>query len=251
MKYIKDNYKFLIFVIIICIIGSYFTTVYSLSIIDKKALEEAIKQVGSKNIVIAITAIQTIIYAIIFNILGLIISNKVGLWHKFKKNKKAIITTIIASIIGGLCISLIDKYIFGYFIKEVYHQYDDKPTAYYIISCFTYGGVFEEILMRLFLMSLISLIISKLFYKKEKKIPTKVYIIANIICAVLFAAGHIPATIELFHHLNFLILLRCFLLNGALGLCFGYLYRKYSIHYSMLAHAGCHLLSITLRLLFI
>ena len=35
-----------------------------------------------------------------------------------------------------------------------------------------------------------------------------------------------------------LVLLRCFLLNGELGLVFGWLYRKYGIQYAMIGHAG-------------
>ena len=157
----------------------------------------------------------------------------------------------MTSIIGGLLLSLFDRYIFGALIEAVRRFYDTKPTIDYIISSFTYGGVFEEILMRLFLMSLCVWIIGKIFYKKEKKIPTKVFVIANIITALLFALGHLPSTKELFGYLDFLILFRCFLLNGALGLAFGYLYRKYGIGYSMLAHFGCHLISKLIWILFL
>ena len=45
-------------------------------------------------------------------------------------------------------------------------------------------------------MSLLVFIISKIFYKK-KEIPIKVYVIANIISAILFAAGHIPSTMAM------------------------------------------------------
>ena len=40
-----------------------------------------------------------------------------------------------------------------------------------------------------------------------------------------------------------LVLLRCFLLNGGLGLVFGWLYRKYGIQYAMIGHAGAHIIS--------
>ena len=116
---------------------------------------------------------------------------------------------------------------------------------------FTYGGIFEEILMRLFLMSLFAWIIAKIFYRKEKVIPIHVFVIVNIVCALLFAAGHIPSTIQLFGYVDALILFRCFLLNGTFGLAFGWLYRKYGIQYSMLAHFGCHFVSKLIWILFI
>ena len=251
MKYIKENWKFILFVILICTIGGYFTTIYTFETFDQKMIDETIKQVGSKELLIAITVVQIALYSTIFGIIGIILSNKIGLWKKFEKNKKAIKLTIIISIMGGLALSLLDRYVFGSFIDQVFHSYDNKPTFEYIIASFTYGAVFEEILMRLFLMTLLSWLIKKIFYKKEKQIPTKVLIISNIICALLFSAGHIPSTIQTFGYINALLLFRCFLMNGLFGASFGYLYRKYGIHYSMLAHFGAHLISKIIWILFI
>lgn len=251
MKYIKENLKFFIFAIIICVIGGYFATIDSINSLDESIVEEGIKQVGSKDMLILISVIQISIYAILFAGVGIILSNKIGLWKKFSKNNNAIKYTIIISIIGGLFLSIVDRYVFGAFIEPVLHFYDSKPTIEYVIMSFTYGGVFEEILMRLFLMTLLSWIIAKIFYRKEKKIPVKVFIISNIISALLFAAGHIPSTIQLFGYVDALILFRCFLLNGTFGLLFGWLYRRYGIYYSMFAHFGIHLISKIIWIFFI
>lgn len=251
MKYIKENWKFFAFMILICIIGGYFTTIYTLQSFDQSLLEETIKQIGSKELFIAVSVAQISLYAVIFAGIGIILSNKIGLWKKFEINKKAIIGVIVISILGGLGLSVVDRYIFGSFINPVLHSYDNKPTFEYIVSAFTYGGVFEEILIRLFLMSLFSWIIAKIFYRKEKEIPTKVFAISNIITALLFAAGHIPSTIQTFGYIDALLLFRCFLMNGAFGIAFGWLYRKYGIGYSMLAHFGAHLISKVIWLLFI
>jgi membrane protease YdiL (CAAX protease family) len=78
-----------------------------------------------------------------------------------------------------------------------------------------------------------------------------VIIAANVIAAVLFAAGHHPATIVMFGELTPLILFRCFLLNGGFGLVFGYFYQKYGIQYAMISHAGCHIISKIIWLIFI
>jgi hypothetical protein len=43
--------------------------------------------------------------------------------------------------------------------------------------------------------------------------------------------------------LDALIIVRCFVMNGAYGVIFGELYRKYGIGYAMLAHAGVHIVS--------
>ena len=48
-----------------------------------------------------------------------------------------------------------------------------------------------------------------------------------------------------------MIILRCFLLNGTLGLMFGWLYRKYGLRYAMIAHMGCHIISKMIWILFV
>ena len=99
-------------------------------------------------------------------------------------------------------------------------------------------------------MSLVVFIISKIFYKNKKEIPTLVFIIANVLAAILFAAGHLPST-AVATALTPVIIFRCFLFNGGLGLAFGYLYRKYSIGYAMIAHGACHLIADICMLIFI
>ena len=65
-------------------------------------------------------------------------------------------------------------------------------------SAALYGGVMEELLMRLFLMSLLAFLGWKLFFRREKQSPTGVIIAANVLAALLFAAGHLPVTVGVF-----------------------------------------------------
>lgn len=77
----------------------------------------------------------------------------------------------------------------------------------------------------------------------ERGISAAYFIAANITAALLFAAGHLPATMAFFGRISPLILVRCFVLNGGFALIFGRFYRKYGIQYAMLAHFGLHLIS--------
>ena len=139
--------------------------------------------------------------------------------------------------------------IFGSFSSWVNDLYHISPGLPKIVSGLLVGGVVEEVMMRLFFMSLLALIISKLICKNEKDIPVKVFAAANIISALLFAAGHLPATMAM-TTLTPVLLFRCFLFNGGLGLCFGWLYRKYGIGYAMIAHGAAHLISDLLMIIF-
>ena len=55
--YIKENWKFFIFMILMCIIGGYFTTIYSINSSDQKIIDDAIKQAGSKEVIIIVSSI--------------------------------------------------------------------------------------------------------------------------------------------------------------------------------------------------
>lgn len=250
MKYIKEHYKFLLFILIMSIIGGIFESLYILNEFDKTIVEEAIRQVGSKEIFILITTITVVMYGFICGIFGIILSNKIGLFKKFKIEKEALTKTIIISIIGGIIMILGDLLVFGNINSLIKDLYVNKPTIEYIVLSFTYGGVVEEVMLRLFFMSLVIFVISKMFYK-DKTIPTKVFIISNIISALVFALLHLPATYQTFGNLTIDLIIRCIIMNGSFGIFFGYLYRKYGIGYSMLAHFGCHLISKVIWLLFI
>lgn len=129
-------------------------------------------------------------------------------------------------------------------------SYTVKPTIPYLIATVTYGAVIEEVMLRLFWMTLVAFLLHKLIDRKNAKPSTAILIAANIISALLFAAGHLPATFATIGN-SPMILFRCFLLNGGIGLTFGYLYRKYGLRYAMIAHGGCHVVSKLIWILFI
>ena len=144
--------------------------------------------------------------------------------------------TLLTSVV--LCT---DLFYFRYHIPQVAAMYQAKPSFAYWMASVLYGGVMEEVMLRLFCMSLIAFILWKVFFRGEENAPTGVIIAANIIASLLFAAGHLPSTMQIFGEITPMLLVRCFLLNGIAGLIFGYLYRRCGIQYSMMAHAGAHI----------
>ena len=169
-----------------------------------------------------------------------------------KFEKKTLQRVLTITTICGILFSL-DYWTFGKAIPELADEFEDMVTFNSWISAVFYGGIIEEVLMRLLFMTLIAFVIWKLFLRKYavSEIPVWIFVVANIIAASAFAAGHIPATINMFGELSPIILFRCFLLNGGLGLVFGRLYRKYGIQYAMVGHAGCHIISKIIWMIFI
>ena len=184
--------------------------------------------------------IQTLILLYLACFFGRILADRLGIWKELHFQKKPLLLSLILSLIGGL-ILILDCVTFGSVYPAILDVWRAGQTLLGLLTGVIYGGIVEELLMRLFCMSLISFLLWKIFCRKSSKAPAWTLILGNILAALLFAAGHLPATIGLFGELNALLIFRCFLLNGIGGLFFGYLYRKYGLYYGMLCHMGFHL----------
>ena len=228
---IKNNYKYLIFLAIFGLVGGYFTALYSVQSVSQDVLNEAISQVGSIDVLIIITTLQSLGYALILGFIGKILAKKIGLWRDVTFNKKGNIELILITLVGGTAFILLDVLVFASFSEVIEESYAIKPSFEYIFASVTYGAVIEEIMLRLFFMSIIAFIIQKI--TKKESMNNMILIIANIISAILFAAGHLPTTISTIG-ITPMILIRCFVMNGGFGLMFGRLYRKYGIHLSLI-----------------
>ena len=238
----KKPLQFVLALVPVAIVGGYFTGVYGWTELTDDAKSQILAQIGNdQSLYYLITTLQTLLYALIFGFFGYILSEKIGLMKPIRFEKKPVLVTIWMTMFTGLVLCT-DLVYFQNHIPQVAALYQGKPSFAYWMASVLYGGVIEEIMLRLFMMSLIAFLAWKLFFRREAAPPTGVMIAANIIAALLFAAGHLPSTVQMFGELTPMILLRCFLLNGAGGLVFGYLYRKYGIQYSMMAHAGAHVL---------
>ena len=249
--FIKNNRKFLLFVLVSGLIGGFCSGLYMPDTFSPEMLQQLQEQGISTGMLALSAAVQYgVLYGLLLAAIGLILSRKVGLWKKFQFDKNAVAPTAIITILAALCLFPGDKLIFGSVSTWVREQYTVRPGLAKILAGLLAGGVIEEVMMRLFFLSLLAFVFSKLFCKNEKEIPVGVFAAANLISALVFAAGHLPGTVAM-TTLTPLLLLRCFLFNGGLGLCFGYLYRKYGIGYAMIAHGGAHLISDLLMILLI
>ena len=250
MSRTKKALLFTLALLPIAVAAGYFTARYTMRLQDPAVLQQAIAQLGSEKALFAVSTVQVVLYAAVCGFFGYILSDKLGLMRPFRFETKPLLITLIASVVCGAILSL-DAWTFGKWIPEIGASYAGTGTfdADVWITSILYGGVIEEVMLRLFCMSLIAFLLWKLFFRKKETVPTGVLIAANIAAAVLFAAGHLPVTATTFGALTPMLVLRCFLLNGAFGLLFGRLYRKYGIQYAMLSHALLHIVSRTIWLI--
>jgi len=227
---IKHYWKTLLFFTIIGLVGGFFVGIYAFDGYPEEMQQQLIDELtagglGGVPVTIllgVITAFQSAGYGLVLGAVGILLGKKIGLW-KDEKNitKKPLIASVVISILGGLALILPDLLFFGHYSEAIMASYATKPTIPYLLATVTYGAIIEEVMLRLFMMSLVAFILHKLFGKKRETPNTAILVAANIIAAILFSAGHLPATFVMLGS-SPLIIFRCFLLNGVLGLLFGW-----------------------------
>jgi len=98
-----------------------------------------------------------------------------------------------------------------------------------------YGGIVEEILIRLFLMTLIIWIIMKVTQATIASPKKTIIWIAIIGAALVFGAAHLPAVAALTKVTPSLVT-RTLVLNGIGGIIFGWLFWKRGLEAAMISH---------------
>lgn len=253
MKKIKKPILFTLSLLPIAIVGGLFTQFFMLETQSKETINQAAAQVGGVDMLTLITVVQTVLYATVCGFFGYIISDKIGLIKKtIAFNKKGLLIAVIFGVLLGIILG-VDHFTSGALYPKIQSANIDSFSLNGILASIFYGGIIEEVMLRLFFMALLALIIWKVFFKKysREEIPQKVLVIANVVAALVFSLGHIPATIGIFGTLTPFIVIRCFVLNGVAGYLFGEAFRKYGIGYAMIAHALAHIVKFIIFAIFI
>ena len=249
-NFLKAYWKTLLFFGGVGLVGGYFVGIYQLDSFPEEMRQEILVQGLTPALLGAITALQAAGYGILLGAAGIFLGKRMGLWKDERHiTKKPLMITLAVAVVGGLALILPDLLIFGRYSQPIMDSYAAKPSIPYLVAMVTYGGVIEEVMLRLFMMSLVAFLLNKVFGRQEKP-GTAILATANVIAALLFAAGHLPVTFILLGS-SPLIIFRCFLLNGGFGLLFGWLYRRYGLRYAMIAHGGCHIVSKLIWICFI
>lgn len=177
--------------------------------------------------------------------LGILLSRKIGLgapllegWlypdqisAKARDSIKA--GVLVGMVVGGVLLAVLFVLV-PYLPNLPFVSASRIPVWKRFLMCF-YGGIYEEILTRLFLLSLFAWLGVKLFQKDKAKLGGIVFWLANILVAVLFGLGHLP-TASLVMPITPVVVAAALLLNGVAGIAFGHLYRKRGLESAMMAH---------------
>jgi hypothetical protein len=113
----------------------------------------------------------------------------------------------------------------------------DAPPLLALLNAFLYGGITEELLMRLGLMTVILWIAGRINGGNVN--PTAFWTV-NLIVWVLFGLGHLPSAVTLLGLSITPMLVLIVVTLNAVSLLFGWLYWHRGIETAMAAHMGFH-----------
>src|SRR5262249_41614824 len=154
-----------------------------------------------------------------------------------EKTPSTLLLAFALGVATALVLILLDHWVFAPIpsvAELIYNAGSDsaKPSAWQGLLASFYGAVDEEILMRFGLMSLLALAFRTLVRMRtrspESALPIGAFWAANIVTAVVFGLGHLPATAALAPLLAALVI-KAVVLNGAAGSGFGELYKRYGV----------------------
>jgi hypothetical protein len=147
----------------------------------------------------------------------------------------------LAGAIGlatGLALRALDA---AFFLGLV--SFDQPPLWTRILICL-YGGINEEVFLRLCVMSIFTAVLVVIARRQGPNAAIRWTSV--ILAALLFAAGHLPVT-EMLTPITPSIVARAFLLNGIAGMVFGWICWKRGLEAAIVAHAatdvGLHVLA--------
>jgi membrane protease YdiL (CAAX protease family) len=233
-----------------------------------QALDDAVQQTGLPVVLIVLLSItQSVIFLGLMCFSGLWAAQKLGLGAPLldalvkgdpipTDNRSWASVSIALGVAGVLLLIALDKWLFVPLDPEgIGSILQVHPPAWMGFLASFYGGIAEEVQLRLFLFSFIALAVNyvsrRVGLSRNSGVSVRLFWTVNLVVAVIFGLGHLPATAEILP-LTPLIVVRAIVLNGIIGLITGYLFWRRGIEMAILAHFSADIvLHVLLPLLFL
>ena len=150
------------------------------------------------------------------------------------KPVSALMLALVSGILVGAVIFALDRYLFVAFVEPI-TPFQAAAPLWQRLGASLYGGICEELFLRLFLVSLLVWAGMKLTRTESGAGTAAVIWSAIILASILFGLGHLPLTAR-FMAVTPMVVVRGIVLNGVAGVVFGRLYWKKGIEVAMVCH---------------
>jgi membrane protease YdiL (CAAX protease family) len=230
------NWKLFFILVITCIITALLVLPYSLALTSS--------EIKITPIILLLTVAQNLVLFAVTIFFGLFLSKRIGMGlsiiqdvleekNQSKEIKSILMPSVGLGVLAGVLIVLLGIP-FNKLIPE-FKNSEVSVSAWKAFLASFYGGIAEEVLLRLFLVSLFVWITFKIKKTTDGQ-PTSIGIwLSIVLAAIFFGLGHLPATAQI-TPLTGLVIVRAIVLNGVGGIIFGWFYWKKGLGSAMIAH---------------
>jgi membrane protease YdiL (CAAX protease family) len=183
--------------------------------------------------------------------IGLLLAYRIGLglpyiegWLRKEpvetRFRRVLAIAVIVGVLVSVIILIVNRFIFAppllVEIEKLGITLPESPPPWQGLLASFSAGVTEEVMFRLFGLTLLAYIGSRISRDSEGRPTSLVLWIANILVAVAFGVAHLPLTAAIGLPLNALVISRALVLNGIGGVAFGWLYWTRGLESAMIAH---------------
>jgi len=208
-------------------------------------------------LLIAIQAMQMFVLVALMAWAGLRMGHRVGLGSPLlqrwinrhgdaRVRAQAPWSAIGLGVAAAIAILVLSRVLDPLLLPETRVQMTDitgaRSALYGLLASF-YGGIVEEVQLRLFLMTLIAWAATWLLRRRagfDGTLSPRIAWAAILVAALLFGLGHLPAA-SMVWGIDAGVVLRTLLLNGIGGVVFGWLYWKRGFEMAVLSHFAADL----------
>jgi membrane protease YdiL (CAAX protease family) len=244
----KWNWRLFFVLWIASIAGMMLVFPYALALLPFSVLSK----LPSLYVLLPLQAAQGALFLGLLTLAGLFFANRTGLGAPIleawldgqdirSKLRSRLFPSVLVGVVGTLAIIGLEILVFQPAIRNqspvsaTTLSLWNQPAAWKGLLASFFGGIDEEIELRLFALSLFAWL-GRFVSRKTDGTPTSTVLwLANVIAAVLFGLGHLPM-ISTMAPLTPIIVLRTLALNGLLGIAFGYLYWTRGLESAMASH---------------
>lgn len=190
-------------------------------------------------------AVQSGVLMFFLSWIGLCLGRSLGLDTPFarafvygsklpKVSKIGLRLSLVSGILGGAVLVIL-ALLFQPFMPQTSASTSLNIDLWKRLLAAFYGGITEEILLRLFLITLITWVLWKSGLRTKNHPAKLAFWIAIAVAALIFAIAHLPVAITIWT-LTPIVIIRTILLNSLLGVAFGYLYWRWGLEYAIFSH---------------
>lgn len=203
---------------------------------------------------VQVVLLNTVIYSVLGG-LGLYLATRIGLGLPFLENlyskeerrrkfTKVLWVSVLLGIALTLIVVLVDQVVFSKLvIQEITAQGLDlgdretyQPSWWQKLLASFYGGISEEIQLRLFLLTLFAWLGSLIWRKTDGRPGLGVLWTATVLAALVFGLGHLSTYGAMGLTVTPVLLGAALTANGIGGLVLGWLYWAYGLESAVIAH---------------